>query len=165
MGVSDLKLRMADVPGIHSLTMGLEAGRILLRWGNGYVATADAAASDHEIETAIRNAIQLAPVSSISDKPAAPVAPSPAPASNAQEGKPVNSPTVTSSGSFAAEVREMIEGHKADMDALMQASKEHMRAGMEKQLRAAKALGKMAGDVHSAGDEMLAMMGQYTNDL
>jgi hypothetical protein len=32
MSIHDLKTRMADVAGIEALTMGLEAGRILVRW-------------------------------------------------------------------------------------------------------------------------------------
>jgi hypothetical protein len=58
MSIHDLKIRMADVAGIETLTMGLEAGRILLRW-SGYVAAVDASASDAEIEAAVRNAIKL----------------------------------------------------------------------------------------------------------
>lgn len=42
MSVADLKVRLADVPGIESLRLPLEARRILLRWGNGYAASADA---------------------------------------------------------------------------------------------------------------------------
>jgi hypothetical protein len=59
MSIADLKMRLADVQGIETLSMPLEAGRILLRWGAGYSATVDAAASDGEIETAIRSAIRL----------------------------------------------------------------------------------------------------------
>src|SRR4051794_30847444 len=69
MSIHDLKMRMADA-GIEALTMGLEAGRILLRW-NGYSAAVDASASDAEIEAAVRNAIKLPPVSLIPEKPPA----------------------------------------------------------------------------------------------
>ena len=54
MSIADLRVRLGDVPGIQNLTMGLEGGRIMLRWGDGYLAAVDAAASDAEIETAIR---------------------------------------------------------------------------------------------------------------
>ena len=32
MSIADLKVRLADVPGIETLSMALEAGRIMLRW-------------------------------------------------------------------------------------------------------------------------------------
>jgi hypothetical protein len=87
MSVHDLKQRLADVPGIESLTMALEGGRILVRWGAGYSAAADASASDYEIEVAVRNAIKLPPVATIPDKQpipnAAPVASAPARTSGA----------------------------------------------------------------------------------
>ena len=33
MSIADLKMRLADVAGIETLSMALEAGRIVLRWG------------------------------------------------------------------------------------------------------------------------------------
>jgi len=74
MSIADLKMRLADVQGIETLSMALEAGRILLRWGAGYSATVDAAASDGEIETAIRSAIRLPAASLVTEKPARPPA-------------------------------------------------------------------------------------------
>jgi hypothetical protein len=56
MSIADLKMRLTDVPGIETLSMALEAGRITLRWGTSYSASVDAAASDVDIEAAIRNA-------------------------------------------------------------------------------------------------------------
>jgi hypothetical protein len=53
MSIADLKMRLADVPGIESLSMALEAGRIMLRWGASYSASVNAAASDADIEAAI----------------------------------------------------------------------------------------------------------------
>ena len=76
MSIADLKMRLADVPGIETLAMALEAGRIALRWGTSYSASVDAAASDADIEAAIREAIKLPPVSLIPDKPAR-IAPAP----------------------------------------------------------------------------------------
>ena len=58
MSIADLKVRLADVQGVESLTMGLEAGRIMLRWGAGYSALVDAAASDADIEAAVNAAIR-----------------------------------------------------------------------------------------------------------
>jgi len=52
MSIADLKMRLADVPGIETLSMALEAGRISLRWGPNYSTSVDAAASDSDIEAA-----------------------------------------------------------------------------------------------------------------
>ena len=46
MSIANLKMRLADVPGNENPSMALEAGRIMLRWGTGYSASVDAAASD-----------------------------------------------------------------------------------------------------------------------
>jgi hypothetical protein len=74
MSAADLKTRLADVPGIETLTMGFEAGRIALRWG-AYVASVDATSSDHDIEMPVRAAIKLPPATMVSDKPAPGAAP------------------------------------------------------------------------------------------
>jgi hypothetical protein len=49
MSIQDLKSRMSDVAGIETLTMGLEAGRIALRWAD-HSAVVDSSASDAECE-------------------------------------------------------------------------------------------------------------------
>jgi hypothetical protein len=51
ISIADLKVRSADVQGIETLTMGLEAGRIMLRWGAGYSASVDAAASPRRLQS------------------------------------------------------------------------------------------------------------------
>jgi len=51
MSIADLKVRLADVQGAETLTMGLEAGRIMLRWGAGYSASVDAAASPRRLQS------------------------------------------------------------------------------------------------------------------
>jgi hypothetical protein len=54
MSIYDLKMRMAEVAGIEVLTMGVEAGGIVLRWGDDYSATVDASAFDADCELAVR---------------------------------------------------------------------------------------------------------------
>jgi hypothetical protein len=61
-------------PGIETLTMGFEAGRIVLRWGIS-VASVDAASSDDDIEMTVRDAIKLPPATMIADKSAPGAAP------------------------------------------------------------------------------------------
>jgi hypothetical protein len=46
MSIADLKVRLADVPGIETLSMALVAGKIMLRWGTSYSVSVDAAASE-----------------------------------------------------------------------------------------------------------------------
>ncbi|WP_316219397.1 hypothetical protein [Bradyrhizobium sp. SZCCHNR2026] len=146
---------MADVPGIEALTMGFESGRIMLRWG-AYAASVDAAASDGDVEMAIRNAIKLPPVTMISDKPApgAPVAQTTA-----------KSASVTGASAAGQSLREIMEDNRRQLADLTAAHMDTMRAGFAKQLQGVQALGRLADKVHSEGDDFLALIGQYTNDL
>lgn len=56
MGVSDLKQRLSDIPGIHDLTMTMIAGRQQYNIG-GKVISVDAGASDLVAQEAIRAAM------------------------------------------------------------------------------------------------------------
>lgn len=156
MSVADLKLRLADVPGIETLAMGLEAGWIKLRWG-AHSAAVDAAASDAEIEAAIRNAIKLPPVDLIPDRP------SPAPAPVQPSGG--SSMSVTGASAAGQSLREMMEEHRKTLADLTGAHMDKMREGFAKQLQGVQALGKLAEKVHQEGDDFLSLIGQYTNDL
>ncbi|WP_316214146.1 hypothetical protein [Bradyrhizobium sp. SZCCHNR2032] len=147
---------MADVPGIETLTMGFEAGRITLRWG-AYAASVDAAASDGDVETAIRNAIKLPPVTMIPDKPA--------PAAVARPQTKVQPMSVTGASAAGQSLRELMEDNRRQLADLTAAHMDTMRAGFAKQLQGVQALGRLADKVHSEGDDFLALIGQYTNDL
>lgn len=154
LSVSDLKLRLADVPGIEALSMALEAGKIMLRWG-AHSAAVDAAASDAEIEAAVRNAIKLPPVDLIQDRPAlAPIQPSGG-----------STMSVTGASAAGQSLREMMEEHRKTLADLTGAHMDKMRAGFQKQLQGVNALGKLAEKVDAEGDEFLSLIGQYTNDL
>ncbi|MHC2462103.1 hypothetical protein [Bradyrhizobium embrapense] len=60
MSIADLRSRMADVPGIDTLTLALSAGYQHLTWSNNTMsASVGAFASDQDIEDAIRNALRL----------------------------------------------------------------------------------------------------------
>lgn len=176
MSIADLKLRMRDIPGIETLTQSIQNGQQVFTL-NDRTHTFGTGDSEATVEQGIRAAIaapalvQMAAGRPVTPDVAANAAAALHPALQATMPTPPpatvqsTAHTVTNAGGFASEVRDMIEGHKADMNALLQAHKDHMRAGFDKQIRAARAFGKMAEDVHSAGDEMLAMMGQYTNNL
>lgn len=157
MSIADLKTRLADVPGISDLVMNFEGGRILLRWGAGsssYSATVSNGASDAEVEAAIRAAIKLPPVALIPDKPAA--------AGVQPQGGAMS---VTGAGAAGQSLRELMEGHRRTLEDLTAAHMDKMREGFAKQLQGVQALGRLADKVHAEGDEFLALIGQYTNDL
>jgi hypothetical protein len=151
VSVADLKSRLADVPGIQTLTMAIEAGRIMLRWGD-HSAAVDVTASDAEIEAAIRNASKLPPVSLIPDKPA-PVLAQPS-------GKPMSvNPADTMNALDAVmtdHVRMMGDIHAAQLE-ILKATLARQRDSI------AKGVGSMAQQIDSQTDAFEAMMSRYTN--
>jgi hypothetical protein len=156
MSIHDLKIRMADVAGIETLTMGLEAGQILLRW-DGYSATVDAAASGAEIEAAIRNAIKLPTLSLIPDKPAA------IPAALPSNGVSTMS---TSPASAGASVKQLMEDHTRMMGEIHQAQLRILETSLARQRETvAQVVGKVAQKIEGQTDDFLAIMGQFSNDL
>jgi len=123
MSIHDLKIRMADVAGIEALTMGLEAGRILLRW-DGYSATVDAAASDAEIEAAVRNATKLPRVSLIPDEPTAILAAVPSNGVSTMSTNPA---------SAGASVKQLMEDHTRMMGEIHQAQLRILETSLARQ--------------------------------
>lgn len=160
MSIADLKTRLAEVPGISSLTMNIDdidGGGILLRWGEGtssYSASVPNGASDADIEDAIRAAIKLPSVSLIPEKSAA--------ADVQPQGGAMS---VTGAGAAGQSLRELMEGHRRTLEDLTAAHMDKMREGFAKQLQGVQALGRLADKVHAEGDEFLSLIGQYTNDL
>ncbi|WP_426526852.1 hypothetical protein [Bradyrhizobium sp. McL0615] len=156
MSIHDLKTRMADVGGIETLTMGLEAGRIVLRW-DGYSAAVDASASDAECEAAVRNAIKLPPVSLIPDKPAA------IPVAAKANGAATMSTNPASAG---ASVKQMMEEHTRMMGEIQQAQLRILEGTLARQRETvAGAVGKIAQQIEGQTDEFLSALGQFSNDL
>ena len=157
MSIADLKVRLADVPGIETLSMALEAGRIMLRWGTIYSASVDAAASDADIEAAIRNAIKLPAASLIQEKPAAIAAPA--------SSKDVSS-TVNNPASAGASVKALMEDHVRMMGDIHQAQLRILESSLARQRETvAGAVGKVAEKIDGQTEDFLAIMGQYANDL
>jgi len=156
MSIADLKLRLADVPGIENLSMALEARRIRLRWGTGYSASIDAAASDADIEAAIRNAITLPSVSLVPDKPAAMAAPTPNGVSS----------TTSNPASAGASVKALMEDHVRMMGDIHQARLRILESSLSRQRETvAGAVGKVAEKIDGQTEDFLAIMGQFANDL
>ena len=156
MSIHDLKSRMSDVAGIETLTMGVEAGRIVLRW-DGYSAVVDASASDADCETAVRNAIKLPPVSLIPDKPAA----------ISVAAKAYGAATMsTNPASAGASVKQMMEEHTRMMGEIQQAQLRILEGTLARQRETvAGAVGKIAQQIDGQTDEFLSALGQYSNDL
>ena len=156
MSIHDLKTRMADVAGIEALTMSLEAGRIVLRWGEGYSATVDASASDADCELAVRRAIQLLPLSVIPDKPAAMAAPAPS----------TGVSSMSNPASTGASVKQIMEDHVRMMGEIQAAQVRILEASLARQRETvAGAVGKVAEKIDGQTDDFLAIMGQFANDL
>ncbi|WP_050384560.1 hypothetical protein [Bradyrhizobium pachyrhizi] len=146
---------MSDVPGIEALTMRVEAGRILLSWG-AYTAAVDASASDHEIETAIRNAIKLPPVSLIPDKPAPVVSPA---APQEQSAMSASNPA-----SVGQTVKALMDEHVRLMADIHAAQLEILRSNLADQRQTVAAgVGAFASTIAAQTDEFKSIMGQYTN--
>jgi len=156
MSIHDLKFRMSDVAGIETLTMGLEAGRIVLRW-DGYAAAVDASASDAECEAAVRNAIKLPSVSLIPDEPAAIAAPAPSNGASTMSSNPA---------SAGASVKQMMEEHTRMMGEIQQAQLRILEGTLARQRETvAGAVGKIAQQIEGQTNEFLSALGQFSNDL
>ncbi|MGJ4928134.1 hypothetical protein ACQR1I_16610 [Bradyrhizobium sp. HKCCYLS2038] len=154
MSVADLKARLADVAGIENLSMELQGGRILLRWGT-YSASVDAAASNSDIEAAVRDAIKLPPLSMIPDKPAAAVV---APAA------PVTAPA-GHTGTVAQSVAQIMESHVRLMAEAQAANVARLQVSLQRQRDALQSVGNFADKIDGQTDDFLAVMGQFTNEL
>jgi hypothetical protein len=106
MSVADLKARLADVPGIETLTMRLICGRQEFGF-NGLIAAVDATANDQEIETAIRQTAELAKFRRLASVPfVSPAKP--------KEARPMSA-TPARTG-FAASLRAMMDEARAGVE-------------------------------------------------
>lgn len=165
--VHDLKARMPDVPGIENLTMTAIGGRLVFGF-DGLIAAVDPGATDQEIETAIRNSAELAkfgrspevkqtasvlPVVSINPEPA-------------RKAEPMSTPKP---GSFAASIRAMMDEAregvaKAREDGLAKVGE---AVGKLNEAKAATAhvAGKMAATIEGEAADVMAELGQISNDL
>lgn len=156
LSVADLKLRLADVPGVETLSMALEAGKIVLRWG-AYSAAVDAAASDAEIEAAVRNAVKLPPVDLIPDPPAPAAVPAEPSGSSSMSVNPADTMSALDRV-MSDHVRQMADIHAAQIK-ILEASLARQRDTV------ANGVGAMAQKIDSQTDDFAAMMARYTNSV
>lgn len=188
MGISDIKTRLRDVAGIESLTMLMQAGQQIYTL-NGRQIVTDAAASDVQVESAIRAALasqaskaldqhlqasisQLVPAAPAataspnntvqSEGPAAtPIGGNAAPA---QTSAPVATATAAHPVSGAHTVKELLEEHKAMMAQIQASSVELLRATLQNQRDTiAGTIGNVAAKIKSQTDDYLSIMGQISN--
>lgn len=143
MSINDVRARMSDIPGIDGLTMQLLGGRQCFSWGNGMLVAVDPMATDQEVETAIRNASRLPSVSMIPDKP--------------KEA----AMSITGASHVSLSLKDMMEQRKqamADGHAKLQGA-------FAKMDQATAALNSVGDKVAAEADDLLASVGQFTNDL
>jgi hypothetical protein len=142
MSINDLKARMSDIPGIDGLIMQLANGRQVFTIGE-HVTSTTAFASDDEIEKAIRNALRLPSVALIPDKP---------------KEAPMS---ITGAAHVGSSLKDMIEQRKramADGHAKLQTA-------FAKMDQATAALNSVGDKVAAEADDLLASVGQFTNEI
>lgn len=161
MSVADLKIRLADVPGIETLTSKLFLGRMVFEF-NGLIAGTDPLATDQEIEDAIRKTADLAKFGRAPDEktPLPPVGLMPA---QTKQGNQMSSGTGASHASL--KLKDLMNAHKERIAAMLDDGMAKVQAGFDKQLQGATALGKLGDKVNAEGDDILSTVGQFTNDL
>jgi hypothetical protein len=186
MGIADLKTRLRDVPGIETLTMTMAGGNQNYNL-SGRVIQLSAAASDVQVEQAIRAAITsaaiaqmpvapdpatlhaVAAVQTALEAPVAPTAsqlplvsinaPAPAPASSGS-----GNPAMSNPAAVGQTVKQMMEEHTRLMGDIHAAQLEILRAALNQQRSSvATSVGAVASRIAAQTDEFNAIMGQFTN--
>lgn len=164
--IADLKTRLADVPGIETLTLTIIGGRYVFGF-NGLIAAVDPLASDQEIDTAIREAADVAKFGrSAADKQTAALLPSVSLNSEPRKVKPMTTPAP---GSFAASLRALMDDARAGVaqakvDGMAQVQE---AVGDLHQVKASvvHVTGKMAQSIKDEAADIRAELGQISNDL
>jgi hypothetical protein len=142
MSINDLRARMADVPGIDGLTMQLAGGRQVFTI-LGHVVSTGAFASDEEIEQAIRSAVRLPIVPLIAEE---------------TKDAPMS---ITGAAHVSTSLKDMLSQRKqamADGHAKLQSA-------FAKMDQATAALNSVGDKVAAEADDLLASVGQFTNEL
>lgn len=150
-----VKARLADVPGIDGMSVSNIAGRINFGM-DGKIASVDENASDADIDAAIRatfgDHVTPAPA-------AAPLAaPAAAPAIPAKETAAVS---VTGAAHVGTSLKDMLTQRKAKISA----AHDKLSANFDKLDQATAALDTLGDKVGSEAADLLAVVGQFTNDL
>lgn len=168
MSLADLKIRMRDLPGVSTLTMQMLSGR--QNFGiNGHLVAVDAGASEIEAEKAIRAALAspaMAQMPAGTPIPSAALIPAvtalaPAPA------KPKAISMTTSPGSFASQLKAIVEEARAGVDEAKAQGLARVRDAVGNLKKAAEhtiiVSDNMAQTINAQADDVLAELGQISN--
>jgi hypothetical protein len=152
MSVADLKIRLADVPGIETLTLQLIGGRQVFGFA-GMIAAVDPLANDQEIENTIRAAAarKAAYLAKSTPLPDAGLMPAPT-----REAKPMG---VTGASHVGANLKTRMD----DLKGKIAAGQSKIDAGLSKMEQAAEATNQFGEQLGSEADDLLATLGQFTN--
>lgn len=160
MSIAELKERFRDIPGIENLTVRLEGGQQVFSLGGRFTVGLPPLATDAEIETALRAVVPaLAPTSAALPIVTIlqPIVTAASPATGAHMTNPVTA---------GLTVKEVMEGHAANMQQIMQAQVQLLKLAADRQaLAVSTAVGSVADKINAQTDEFQAMMGQFTNGI
>lgn len=152
MSVNEMKQALRAIPGVEGLTLGY-------------------AASGNQVVTIAGRSVEVAPTASNADilaafsDPAAPTAPTvtPIPAVAFAAPTPPQPGTTTMSITGAAPATLSVKDLIANSRALVQSAHDKLTVNAAKVATAAAALDGLGDSLGKEGDDLLAMIGQFTN--
>lgn len=158
MSVHELKQHLRDVPGAESLTMGYAPGGNLLVTIAGRTVEVSPTASNAEIALAFREPAMSTP--NVTVTPLPPMAPM-------NQGQPMT--TAPAPGSFAASLRAMMDEARAGIAQARTDGQAKVAEAVgklnEAKVATAHVAGTMAATIHSEAADVMAELGQISNDL
>lgn len=79
--------------------------------------------------------------------------------------RPSRPVSVTGASHAGLSLKAMMEKHKARIASMLEDNLGKVQAGFDKQMQGATAVGTLGDKVNAEGDDLLAAVGQFTNDL
>ncbi len=73
--------------------------------------------------------------------------------------------SVIGAGHAGLKLKELMAAHQRHIAQLLDDNLAKVQAGFDKQIRGATAVGVLGDKVNAEGDDLLASVGQFTNDL
>lgn len=153
MSVHELKQALRAIPGAESLTLGYAPNGDELVTIAGRTVTVRPGASNEEIELAFRDPAMSTPNVTVTPLPA-PVAYAPAPITRTTAAM-----SITGAAPATLSVKDLI----ANSRALVQSAHDKLTTNAAKVAQAAAALDGLGDSLGKEGDDLLAMIGQFTN--
>lgn len=156
-----IKAQLGDVPGIEALSVANTGGRLEFAMGSKVVAVR-ADAPDLEIEKSIRIIFGGKTVTDTPSTAATPVPAAPSPvAATAATGTATIPSNITGAAHATASIADLVK----DARQSVQAGHDKIRANVAKVQQAAAALDGLGDNLGDEADNLLAMVGQFKNDL